>query len=163
MMNGIIFCVCSTSAIFSSINSLEVMSKRTQEDAGEERVTAKSRPMMNLVEGKTRSESQIPVSLWTEQQPRTVRPVMGASSSDYSEWKIDEEWSSQEWKSDELMEVRTGRPVDDKCVIDDMDSDTATESDLSPRSRSFLNRANDRLRKMLDRSPDLRHWKHLYS
>ena len=33
---------------FSSINSLEAMSKRTQEDAGEERVTAKSKPMMNL-------------------------------------------------------------------------------------------------------------------
>ena len=27
----------------------EVVSKRTQEDAGEERVTAKSKPMMNLV------------------------------------------------------------------------------------------------------------------
>ena len=38
----------STSAIFSSINSLEAMSKRTQEDASEERVTAKSKPMMNL-------------------------------------------------------------------------------------------------------------------
>ena len=34
---------------FSSINSLEAMSKRTQEDAGEERVTAKSKPTMNLV------------------------------------------------------------------------------------------------------------------
>ena len=34
---------------FSSTNCLEVMSKRTQEDPGEERVTAKSRPMMNLV------------------------------------------------------------------------------------------------------------------
>ena len=34
---------------FSSINSLEAMSKRTQEDVGEERVTAKSKPMMNLV------------------------------------------------------------------------------------------------------------------
>ena len=34
---------------FSSINSLEAMSKRTQEDASEERVTAKSKPMMNLV------------------------------------------------------------------------------------------------------------------
>ena len=33
----------------SSINSLESMSKRTQEDAGEERVTAKSKPMMKLV------------------------------------------------------------------------------------------------------------------
>ena len=34
---------------FSSTNCLEVMPKRTQEDAGEERVTAKSKPMMNLV------------------------------------------------------------------------------------------------------------------
>ena len=34
---------------FSSINECKAMSKRTQEDAGEERVTAKSKPMMNLV------------------------------------------------------------------------------------------------------------------
>ena len=66
---------------FSSINSLEAMSKRTQEDAGEERVTAKSKPMMNLVSrhrvrdpnvlastasespGKTKSECQnVPLS-----------------------------------------------------------------------------------------------------
>ena len=47
------------------------------------------------------------------------------------------------------------RPVYDKFVIDDdMDSDNATASNLSLRSRSFLNRVNDRLRKMLDRSPE---------
>ena len=34
---------------FSSNNCLEVTSKRTQEDTGEERVTAKSRPMMSLI------------------------------------------------------------------------------------------------------------------
>ena len=34
---------------FRSTNCLEATSKRTQEDAGEERVTAKSKPMMNLV------------------------------------------------------------------------------------------------------------------
>ena len=120
---------------FSSINSLEAMSKRTQEDAGEERVTAKSMPMMNLVSRcsardpsvlastasespeKTRYASQIPLSSWNEQQPRT------------------------------------GRPVHDKFVIDDdMDSDTAAESNFSLKSRSFLNRVNDRLRKILDQS-----------
>ena len=87
---------------FSSTNCLEVMSKRTQEDAGEERVTAKSKPMMNLVSrcsertpdvlastasespGKTRYESQLPLSSWTEQHLRTVRLVMGACSSNYS-------------------------------------------------------------------------------
>ena len=138
------------------------MSKRTQEDAGEERVTAKSKPMMNLVSRysagdpnvlastasespeKNRHESQLPLSSWNEQHQRTGRPVMGASSSDYSEWNIDEQWSSQEWKSDEMLEARTLRPVGgqpagsltqhtDRFVIDDdgMDSDTATESDLS--------------------------------
>ena len=34
---------------FSSTDCSEVMSKRTQKDAGEERVTAKSKPMMSLV------------------------------------------------------------------------------------------------------------------
>ena len=52
-------------------------------------------------------------------------------------------------------EQGTGRPVYDKFIIDDdMGSDTATEWNLSLRSRSFLNRVNDRLRKMLDRSPE---------
>ena len=147
------------------------MSKRTQEDASKERVTAKSMPKMNLVSRcrvrdpivlastasespeKTRFESQLPRSSWNEQQPRTERPVMGASSSDYSAWKNDEKWSCQEWKSDEMLEARTVRPVDDKFVIDDdVDADTAAESNLSPKSRSFLNRVNDRLRKILDQS-----------
>ena len=52
-----------------------------------------------------------------------------------------------------MSRTSTGRPVDEKFVIDDdMDSDTATESNLSLRSRSFLNRVNDRLRKILDHS-----------
>ena len=40
-MNGIIFCVCLTSAISVLTNCSEVMLKRTRKDAGEERVTAK--------------------------------------------------------------------------------------------------------------------------
>ena len=157
---------------FISINSLEAMSKRTQEDAGEERVTAKSKPMLNLVSRysvrdpnvlastasesprKTKSESQeVPLSSWNEQQPSTGRLVMGASSSNYSEWNIDDKWSSQEWKSGEMLGARTERPVDDKFIIDDdMDSDTVTESNLSLKSRSFLNRVNGRMRKILDHS-----------
>ena len=87
---------------FSSTNCLEAMSKRTQEDAGEERVTAKSKPMMNLVSRcrvrnpdvlasiaskspeKTRYGSQILLSSWTEQHLRTVRLVEDAYSSSYS-------------------------------------------------------------------------------
>ena len=160
------------------------MSKRTHEDAGEQRVTAKSKPMMNLVSRcrvrdptvlastasespvKTKSESQeVPLNSLNEQQPRTGRLVMGASSSDYSEWHIDEKWSSQEWKSGELLVLRTVRPVGgqsassftqhtDRFVIedDDMDSNTATESNLAQKSRSFLHRVSDRGRTILDQS-----------
>ena len=90
VMNGIIFFCLFNISHFSFINSLEAMSKRTQEDVGEEKDTAKSKPMMNLVSRchvrdpnvlastasespeKTRSESQkVPLSSLNEQQPRT--------------------------------------------------------------------------------------------
>ena len=180
VMNGIIFCGCPTSAILVPPSVLTWCRKERKKNAGEERVTAKSNPMMNLVSrcsvrdpnvlastasespGGAKSESQIPLSSWNEQQPRTERPLMGASSSDYSEWDIDEKWSSQGWKSGEMLGARTERPESgqpftqhkDKFVIDhdDMDSDTATESNLSLKSRSFLHRVNDRVRKILDHS-----------
>ena len=104
----------------------------------------------------TKSESQnVPLSSLNVQQTGTERPVMLASSSNSSEWNNDDMWSSQGRKSGEMSRTSTGRPVSNKLVIDiDMDSDTATESDLSLKSRSFLNRVNDRLRKMLNRSPE---------
>ena len=43
-----LLCLFSISQFSSTVCS-EVMSKRTQKDSGEERVTAKSKPMMNLV------------------------------------------------------------------------------------------------------------------
>ena len=150
---------------FSSTNCLEVMSKRTQKDAGEERVTAKSKPIMNLVSRcsvrdpnvlastasespeKTTYESQQPLSSWTEQQPRTVRPVMGASSSNYSEWNADKNGSSQEWKSDEVLEVKTVRRVYEQPpgLFTQLTDRFITESDLSLKSRSFLHRVNEQM------------------
>ena len=74
---------------------------------------------------------------------------------------IDDKWSSQECESDEMLGARTVRHVSgqestqetDKLAIDnDMDSDTVTEWNLSLKSRSFLNRVNDRLRKILNHS-----------
>ena len=159
---------------FSSINCSEVMSKRTQKGLGDEKVTAKSKPTMNLVSRcrektpdvlastasespvQTRHESQLLLSSWNEQHQRTGRPVLDAYSSNYSEWNADKNWSSQEWKSDELIEVRTGRPVyeqppglftehTDKCVVDDddTDSDNVAESGRLFESRSFLHKVND--------------------
>ena len=41
----------------------------------------------------------------------------------YSDWNTDEKWFSQVWKSGEMLETSTEKPVDDKFVIDiDMDS-----------------------------------------
>ena len=74
---------------FGSTNCSEVMSKRTQKDSGEGRVTAKSKPMINSVSrcsertpdvlastaskspGKTRYETQLLLSSWNEQHQRT--------------------------------------------------------------------------------------------
>ena len=100
---------------FSSTVCSETMAKRVQQNSGEERVTTKSKPMMNLVSRyrvrdpnvlastasenpvKTKSESQnVPLSSLTVQQTSTGRAVLGASSSNYSEWNIDDMWSSQE-------------------------------------------------------------------
>ena len=166
---------------FSSANFSEVMSKKHKNESGEEkRVTAKSRPMSNLVSrcsertpvvlsstaseslGKTRYESQSPLSMQAENHDRTEqpvvcrdknherhRPVENAHSSSYSEWNIDKNWSSQEWKSDELMDDRTERPGvcrqggAHQFVIEDDE----TESELSLGSRSFLHRVNDQVRK----------------
>ena len=161
----------------SSTDCSEVMSKRTQKDSGEERVTAKSKPMMNLVSRcseetpvalssiasespvKTRHESQSPLSPQIEQHHRTWRPVVDAYSSSYSEWNVDKTWSSQEWKSDELMDDRTGRPVvssqhTDRFIIenDETNSYTEAESGMSLESRSFLNRENDQVRKRQNQS-----------
>ena len=130
---------------FSSTNCSEVMSKRTQKDAGEETVSAKSKLMRNLVSRcsernpdvlastasespeKTRYESQILLSSWTVQHLRTVRLVNEQPPG--------------------LFTQHTDRSIVDD---DDMDSNTVTESDLPLKSRSFLHRVNDRVRKILD-------------
>ena len=71
------------------------MSKRTQKESGEERVTAKSRPMMNLIArtpsalssiasespGMTRHESQSPLSMQGEKYDRTGKSVVCRDTS----------------------------------------------------------------------------------
>ena len=69
---------------------------------------------------KTKSRSpNVPLSSLNVQQTSTVRPVLGASSSGYSEWNFDEKWSSQVWKSGEMSNTSTERLENDKIVIDD--------------------------------------------
>ena len=94
---------------FSSINCLEVMSRRTQEDAGEERVTAKSRPMMSLIArvpsnvsssssvspGKRSYGNQDPWSTNAEKEDGTVQPVVGSdprTASGHEQGKLTNRW-----------------------------------------------------------------------
>ena len=111
---------------FSSTDCSEVMSKRTQEESGEERVTAKSKPMMSSTARapstlsssasespeKISYESQSPLRVQAEKYDRTVKPVVWCDTSheqghhrrfvesmhsaSYSEWDDDKAWSSQE-------------------------------------------------------------------
>ena len=103
---------------------------------------------------KTRHESQSPLSPRTEQHHRTWRLVKDAFSSSYSEWNVDKTWSSQECKSDELMDDRTGRLVvfalhTDRFILETDETNSYTEADsgMSLGSRSFLHRMNDQVRK----------------
>ena len=60
---------------FSSTNCLEVMSKRTQEDACEERVTAKSKPMTKLVSRCSERDPDLRASTASESLVKTSMKV----------------------------------------------------------------------------------------
>ena len=95
MTNGSIFLCLFNISHFTSTVCSEVMSKRTQKESGEERVTAKSRPMMSLIARgpstlsssasestrKKSYESQSPWSAKAEKYDRTVKPVVGRDAS----------------------------------------------------------------------------------
>ena len=68
---------------FSSINCIKAMSKRTQEDAGEKRVTAKSKPMMNLVSRCSERDPNVLASTASESQgtPNLKVRTRGMSSN----------------------------------------------------------------------------------
>ena len=95
---------------FSSTACITAMAKRAQQESGEGRVTAKSRPMMNLT-AKTPSFVSSSASTnpgrtsYGYQDPekpvlddRTVKPVQ-PSQPDYSQEEYGRSWSSQERKS----------------------------------------------------------------
>ena len=96
---------------FSSAVCSAAMAKRAQQELGEERVTAKSRPMMNLTArmpsvvsssassnpGRTSYGYQDPGKS-VPSDDRTGKPVQ-PSRSGYSQEDYGRSWSSQEWKS----------------------------------------------------------------
>ena len=98
------------------------MAKRAQQESGEERVTAKSRSMMNLSARTLSFVSSSALSnpgrtSYAYQNPersvsiddRTGKPVE-TSRSDYLRKDYGRSWSSQEWKSGAAEPDRSGTP-----------------------------------------------------
>ena len=86
-----LLCLFNISHFISTVCS-DTMAKRSQQDSGEERVTAKSRPMMSLIvrapsssasesPGKKSYESQSPWSAKAEKDDRTGQPVVDRESN----------------------------------------------------------------------------------
>ena len=98
------------------------MAKRFQQDSGEERVTAKSKPMMNLFARMpsvvSSSTSVSPGKRYYGKQDPWKSVVADdrsgqldrLSSADYSKLDYDRAWSSQEWKSEVTAHDRSGQP-----------------------------------------------------
>ena len=107
---------------FSSTSCIAAMAKRAQQESGEGRVTAKSRPMMNLTArtpsfvsssassnpGRTSYGYQDPEKS-VAGDDRSGQPVE-MSRSDSSQKDYGLSWSSQEWKSGDGEHDRSGQP-----------------------------------------------------
>ena len=98
------------------------MAKRIQQESGEERVTAKSRPMMNLTARMpsvvSSSTSSNPGKTWYGYQDPAKSVVVDdrsgqpdrPSPTGYSKSDYVRAWSSQEWKSEVTGHDRSGSP-----------------------------------------------------
>ena len=110
---------------FSPTACTAAMAKRAQQESGEGRVTAKSKPMMNLI-ARTPSfvSSSTSVSpgkrYYGKQDPwksvvaedrsgQPDRETESFSSTDYSRLDYDRAWSSQEWKAEVTTHYLSGQ------------------------------------------------------
>ena len=104
---------------FSSTSCIAAMAKRAQQDSGEVRVTAKSRPLMNLTartpsfvsSAASANPGRSSYGYQDPEQPvlddRAVKPVE-TSRSNYSQ-DYGSSWSSQVWKSGNGEHDRSGQ------------------------------------------------------
>ena len=106
---------------FSSTACIAALAKRAQQDSGEGRVTAKSRPMMNLFArmlSVVSSSTSNPERIWhgyqdlgksvaeNDRSGKLDRP----SPPGYAKEDYGQSWSSQEWKSGAAAHDRSGEP-----------------------------------------------------
>ena len=133
-----LLCLFNISHLSSTVCS-DTMAKRSQQDSGGERVTAKSRPMMNLIartpsfvsssraQGRNITEIKIHGNqlLEKDRSGQLVKEtdffeasdhyyheqfMESFSSTDYSKLDYNHAWSSQEWKAEATTHDRSGRP-----------------------------------------------------
>ena len=121
-MSGIILLNFFNISHFSSTVCSAAMAKRIQQESGEERVTAKSRPMMNLTARMpsvvSSSTSSHPGKTWYGYQDPGKSVVMDdrsgipdrPSPAGYSKEDYGQSSSSQEWKSEAAAHDRSGKP-----------------------------------------------------
>ena len=107
---------------FSSTVCSAAMAKRIQQESGEERVTAKSRLMMNFTPRMpsvvSSSTSSSPVKRWygnqdpwrSDDADDRSGQLDRLSPPGYSKLDYDRSWSSQEWKSEVTTHDRSGQP-----------------------------------------------------
>ena len=94
---------------FSSTACTAAMEKRAQQGSGEERVTAKSRPVMNLT---ARYQDPGRTVASDDRSGKPEKPSPGYSKEDYGQ-----SWSSQEWKSGAAEHDRSGKPEENSWDI----------------------------------------------
>ena len=106
---------------FSSTACIAAMAKRAQQESGEERVTAKSRPMMNLTArtpsfvSSSASSNSGRTSYGYQDPGRSVASddrtgkLVQPSRPDYTQDDYGRSWSSQEWKSGAAEPDRSGK------------------------------------------------------
>ena len=107
---------------FSSTSCIAAMAKRAQQESGEGRVTAKSRPMMNLtartpsVVSSSASSNPGRTSYGCQDPGKSVASddrtgkLVQPSPPGYSQEDYGRSWSSQEWKSGAVEHDRSGKP-----------------------------------------------------
>ena len=153
-MNGIIFRACSTLAI----SVLQIVLKWCRKERKKIQVKKESQQSRNrwwMWPQKARGKPDMKVNFLRarelssiKEQGDLLKTLTHQATQNGNLIKL----GLPKWKCDELMEVRTGRPVlfaqhTDRIIVenDNMDSYTEAESEMSRKSRSFLRKVNDQV------------------
>ena len=138
----------------SSTACIAAMAKRAQQESGEGRVTAKSRPMMNLTArtpsfvssssssnpGRTSNGYQDPGKS-VSSDDRTGQ-LVETSRSDYSQEDYGRSWSSQEWKSGDGKHDGSGKPE----TLNHQEEANSENFIVGSDAAEFVNKVKDQVR-----------------